>query len=83
MRNPLLLTDLCTTSISQSYTLLSTENFSVTSTEIRRLLQNYGVRVLIEDSESYGTLKCTVGEVRGERPSILPTSIGKWEDSLF
>ncbi|EPQ31486.1 uncharacterized protein PFL1_00821 [Pseudozyma flocculosa PF-1] len=47
-----------------THTLMSTENFSETLVETSRLLQSYGVRVVLEDSEHHGTLKCTVNEYR-------------------
>ncbi|KAN0061309.1 serine/threonine-protein kinase gin4 [Thecaphora frezii] len=47
-----------------THTLLSTENFSETLVETSRLLQSYGVRVVVEDADHHGMLKCTVNEYR-------------------
>jgi len=43
-------------------TLMSTENFSITHNETKRLLLNSGARVFVEDSENAGVLKCSLAE---------------------
>ena len=64
-------------------TLWSTENFSVTHNETKRLLLNSGARVFVEDSENAGVLKCSLAEGKeiNSKPlrfrvefQILPTS---------
>lgn len=42
--------------------LMSTENFSITHAETKRLLLNSGARVFVEDSENAGVLKCSLTE---------------------
>jgi len=44
--------------------LMSTENFSITHTETKRLLLHSGARVFVEDSENAGVLKCSLNEGR-------------------
>lgn len=47
-----------------TFTLMSTENFSVTHAEVKRLLHYTGARVFVEDSEHMGILKCSLAEIR-------------------
>jgi serine/threonine protein kinase len=63
--------------------LMSTENFSTTHMETKRLLLHSGARVFVEDSENAGVLKCSLneGNVGSSKPvrfrvefQILPKS---------
>lgn len=61
-----------------TYVLMSTENFSQTHTETKRLLDACGARVFVEDSENAGVLKCSLAEPRGEGGmSTLSTQASK------
>lgn len=50
--------------------LMSTENFSTTHMETKRLLLHSGARVFVEDSENAGVLKCSLNE--GKEGSSKP-----------
>lgn len=47
-----------------TFTLMSTENFSITHAEVKRLLHYSGARVFVEDSEHMGILKCSLAELK-------------------
>ncbi|KAK7060913.1 serine/threonine-protein kinase gin4 [Paramarasmius palmivorus] len=47
-----------------SYTLMSTHNVFTTRNECRRLLMAMDLRVILEDSEGLGTLKCRLEETK-------------------
>lgn len=48
----------------QTFTLPSLDNALVTREECRRLLEELGVYVIVENTEGAGTLKCRVEEIR-------------------